>query len=173
VPELETPRLKLRKHGLGDLEECRAMWADPVVTRFIGGKPSSPQQTWARLLGYAGHWALLRFGYWAVQEKATGAFAGEVGFADFKRDIAPSMRDCPELGWAFATRVHGKGIATEAVRAALAWGDEHLDAPRTVCLIDPGNAASIRVAEKCGYSIFERSTFGGNPILFLARPRAI
>ena len=161
----------LRKHELGDLDACVAMWSDPVVTRFIGGTPSSPQQTWARVLGYAGHWELLRFGYWAVEEKATRAFAGEIGFADFKRDIAPSMRGFPELGWAFATRLHGRGFATEAVRAAQRWGDEHLDAPKTVCLIDPENAASLRVAEKCGYAIFEHATFAARPVPFLARQR--
>jgi RimJ/RimL family protein N-acetyltransferase len=170
-PVLETPRLVLRKHELGDLDACVAMWSDPVVTRFIGGTPSSPQQTWARVLGYAGHWALMRFGYWAVEEKATRTFAGEVGFADFKRTIAASMRGFPELGWAFATHAHGKGLATEAVRAAIAWGDEHLDAPRTVCLIHPENAASFRVAEKCGYEMFERAAFGGRPVVFLARQR--
>ena len=115
------------------------MWSDPVVTRYIGGKPSTEQQTWSRLLGYAGHWALMGFGYWAIVEKSSGSFAGELGFANFRRDIAASMRDVPELGWALAARFHGKGYASEAVRAAVAWGDV-LRTARTVCLINTGNA---------------------------------
>jgi RimJ/RimL family protein N-acetyltransferase len=170
-PLLETARLTLRKHRLDDLDDCIAMWSDPIVTKYIGGNPSSPQQTWARLLGYAGHWSVMRFGYWAVEEKATGAFVGEIGFADFRRDIAPAMRDVPELGWALASNAHGKGYATEAARAVVAWGDAHLPASRTVCLIDPENAASLRVAQKCGYEIFERAAFNNRPILFLARTR--
>ena len=38
-----------------------------------------------------GLWSLLGFGYWAIEEKAAGGFVGELGFADFKRDIEPSL----------------------------------------------------------------------------------
>ncbi len=170
TPVIETARLRLRAHRLEDFEDSFAMWSDPVVTRFIGGKPSTEQQAWSRLLGYAGHWVLMGFGYWAVEEKATGRFAGELGFANFKRDIAASMRDVPELGWALASPFHGQGYATEAVRAAVGWGDVRFESARTVCLIDPANLASIRVAEKCGYAVFERTLFNERPTLFLARP---
>ena len=159
----------MRAHRVADFEHSFAMWSDPVVTRFIGGKPSTEQQAWSRLLNYAGHWALMGFGYWALEEKATGRFAGEVGFANFKRDIAASMRDAPELGWALAAPFHGRGFATEAVRAAVAWGDARFESARTVCLIDPENLASIRVAEKCGYAVFERARYNERPALFLAR----
>ena len=169
APTIETARLRLRAHRLDDLEPALAMWSDPVVTRYVGGKPSTEQQTWSRMLGYAGHWALLGFGYWALEEKSSGEYIGELGFANFKRDIADSMRDVPELGWALAARVHGRGYATEAVRAAVAWGDARFGAARTVCLIDPENLASIRVAEKCGYAVFDRTLFNERPTLFLAR----
>ena len=65
------------------------------------------------------------FGHWAVEEKASGDFIGDLGFADFKRDIQPSIQGLPELGWVLASRAHGKGYATEAVRAAIAWGAAH------------------------------------------------
>ena len=168
---LETERLRLRAHRLDDFAASLAMWSDPAVTRYIGGKPSTEQQAWFRLLRNAGSWALLGFGYWAVEDKATGTFAGELGFADFKREIVPSMRGVPELGWALAPAFHGRGYGTEAVRAALAWGDRGLESARTVCLIDANNLASIRVAEKCGYAVFERGDFDGTPVLYLERPR--
>ena len=145
------------------------MWADPRVTRFIGGKPSSPQQSWARLLGYIGHWSVLRFGYWAIEEKATDSYIGEIGFADFKRDIVPAMKEVPELGFALSPIAHGKGFATEAGRAVVVWGDDNLSAARTVCMIDPENVGSLGVVAKCGYELFERGTFGGKATLFLAR----
>lgn len=171
VPVLDTPRLTLRAHRADDFDAALAMWSDPNVTRYIGGKPSTEQQTWSRLLNYAGHWSLLGFGYWAVEETASGRFIGELGFANFKRDIAPEMRDAPELGWALAAGVHGRGFGTEAVRAAVAWGDRYLAASRTVCLIDPDNAASIRIAEKCGYRAFRETQFNDRPILFFERLR--
>jgi RimJ/RimL family protein N-acetyltransferase len=169
VPVLRTERLTLRGHRAEDFDDCFAMWSDPAVTRHIGGKPSTQSQTWIRLLSYIGHWKVMGFGYWVIAESATGRFAGEIGFADFKRDIAPSMKGVPELGFALAPAFHGKGYATEAVQAVLAWGDEHFSTPRSVCLISPENLASIRVAEKCGYKIFERAAFAGEPILFLER----
>jgi RimJ/RimL family protein N-acetyltransferase len=170
VPIIETPRLRLRGHRLEDLDDCIAMWSDPAVVRFIGGTPSTPQQTWMRLLAYSGHWSLLGYGYWAIEERETGAFVGEVGFADFKRDIAQAMRGVPEIGWALASPFHGRGYGTQAVGAALSWGDENLPGSRTVCLIDPENAPSIRVAEKCGYRELDHAAYNGRPALFFSRP---
>ena len=169
IPEIETDRLIIRAHRLGDYAECVAMWADPVVTRHIGGKPSMPQQTWMRILGYAGHWSLLGFGYWAVEERSSGTFIGELGFADFKRDIVPRIDNTPELGWAFASRAHGKGFATEATRAVVAWGDRNLPSSRTVCIINPANAASIRVAEKIGFREITVTVYNGEPVLLFER----
>jgi RimJ/RimL family protein N-acetyltransferase len=166
APELSTERLTMRGHRREDFEDCAAMWGDPVVTRFIGGKPSTREQAWARLLRYVGHWALLGFGYWVVCEKGTGRFVGEVGFANFKRDIEPPLGDDPEMGWVLAPWAFGKGFATEAVQAARVWMDEDFRAPRTVCMIDPENVASLRVAEKCGYREFTR-TRADKPVILL------
>jgi RimJ/RimL family protein N-acetyltransferase len=169
VPVLETERLNLRGHRLDDFSACAAMWADPVVTRHIGGRPFTEDESWFRLLRYVGHWALLGFGYWVVEEKATGGFIGEIGFADYKRDMEPSLKDMPEIGWAFVTQSHGKGYATEAIRAAIAWGDGHFGLRRTACIINPENLASIHVAEKCGYRQHQLTTYKGQPTIVFVR----
>ena len=124
------------------------MWADPQVVAHISGTPSTPEQSWSRLLRYAGHWQHLGFGYWVVEAKVDGAFIGEVGFADYHRDTTPGITGLPEAGWALKTAVHGKGYATEAVSAMLDWADRKLDAEQTVCLLDPTYSASINVARK-------------------------
>jgi RimJ/RimL family protein N-acetyltransferase len=172
IPTLETERLTLRGHRSGDFAEAFAMWSDPLVTRHIGGKPSSKQQTWMRMLTYNGHWSFLGFGYWAIQEKATGRFVGDIGFADFRRATVAEMSDVPEMGWALAPAFHGRGFATEAALAVVAWADRHFESPRTVCMIDCENVASVRVAEKCGYRTFERTAVDDRPTLFLERFRA-
>ena len=171
-PVLETPRLRLRAHRVEDYPASCAMWASPDVTRYIGGKPSSPQQTWQRLLSYAGHWQLLDFGYWVVEERAGGRFVGELGFANYERDIVASMRGVPELGWALVPEVRGRGYATEALGATIAWGDVRFPDPRTVCLISPQNAPSIRVAQKVGFAEFARTELGGQTVLLFERIRA-
>ncbi len=169
IPTLETERLLLTGHALSDFDESAAMWGDPAVTRFIGGKPFTQSESWFRLLRYVGHWSLLGFGYWVVREKATLRFVGEVGFANFRREIEPSFGDTPEAGWAIAPWAHGRGFATESVRAAVAWGDERFGASRTVCMIDPANAASLRIAEKFGYAETTRTLFHGAPIILFER----
>src|SRR6185437_10331372 len=109
--EITSDRLVLRPHSLADVDECAAMWADPDVTKHIGGRPFTSEETWARVLRYAGHWQLLGFGYFAVRERASGKFVGDVGLADFRRAITPELV-LPEAGWALATSAHGKGYAT-------------------------------------------------------------
>lgn len=169
APLLSTPRLNLRPHRREDFQACCAMWSDPIVTRFTGVNPSTPQQTWSRLLSYIGHWSAMGFGYWVIEDRSTGLYAGEIGFADFKRNITPSMQNVPELGFALVSHLHGKGYATEAVSAVLQWGDANLPSERTVAIVHRDNAASQRVLEKAGYAVFERTAFGDHPALFLER----
>jgi RimJ/RimL family protein N-acetyltransferase len=169
APSLETERLRLRAHRLADFAECCAMWTDPVVVRHIGGQPFAAEDVWSRLLRYAGHWALLGFGYWAIEEKSSGRFVGEAGFADFKRAIEPSFAGAPEIGLALAAWAHGAGFASEAVGAALAWADDHFTMPRTVCMIRPDNLASARIAAKFGYREFARTLYRDRPTILYQR----
>ncbi len=169
APVIETERLRLRGYRLDDFDRCAALWADPVVTRFIGGKPSTREESWMRLLRNAGHWSLLGFGYWVAEEKVSGRMVGEIGFFELKREIEPSFEGMPEAGWVLAPHAHGKGFATEAVKAILAWGEKQFAGKTTACIISPENAASIRVAEKCGYREIVRTTYKGAPTIVFHR----
>lgn len=169
IPTLRTEHLTLRGHRADDLAASAEMWCDPAVTRFIGGKPSSNEETWGRLLRYRGLWAMLGFGYWLVEDRRSGRFVGEVGFADFKREMEPSIAGTPEIGWALAPWAHGRGWGTEAVRAALFWGDDQLRSSRTVCMIAPENAPSIKLALKCGYAEFSPAIYKSQPTVLFAR----
>jgi RimJ/RimL family protein N-acetyltransferase len=168
IPVLETARLTLSGHRVEDLDDSLAMWSDPEVTRFVGGKTFAREEVWARLLRYLGHWALSGYGFWQVRERATGRFVGEVGFADFKRDLALSFDGAPEAGWVLAPWSQGHGYATEAMVAALDWitAAGH---PRTVCMIDPPNLASLRVAAKCGYRELARTLYKRTEVVVLER----
>ncbi len=168
-PDIDTERLTLRRPRLEDFDEALAMWSDPSVVRFISGKPSTREEMWARLLRYVGHWELLGFGFWVVREKSTGRFVGEVGLGDFHRDIAPPLGESKEAGWVLSPSAHGKGYATEAVRAALRWNEERFGPERVVCIISPENAASLHVAHKCGFRERSRVSYKGEPILTFER----
>ncbi len=174
APLLTSERLLLRAHRRDDFDACAALWGDAELTRYIGGRPFTREESWARLLRYVGHWALNGYGFWVIEERATGRYVGEVGFADHKREMIPSLDGIPEIGWILAADVHGRGYATEAVRTALEWGDANLQAAQTACIIHPENAASLRIAEKCGYSTPRQGTYKGKPIMvsFREAPRA-
>lgn len=165
IPVIDTERLKLRGHAIGDASLVTALWSNPEVTRFIGGTALTAEECWSRLLRYAGHWSLLGFGYWILEEKATGDFVGEVGFADYQRDLKPALGAVPEAGWVLTPAKQGRGYATEAVRAALDWGREHFGPSPVACLIHPDHRASINVAEKCGFKKRQMGAYKGNPAL--------
>ena len=176
MPTLTTERLVMSAPTLADFADSRAMLANEEVTRHIGGKPLTEEESWIRLHRHAGQWALLGFGLWVVRDKA-GAFVGEVGFLDVRRQITPRLT-AVEVGWLIAPEAHGKGYATEAMRAALAWGDEHFTtAPldpslvrgRFEAIIDPPNAPSFRVAEKLGFARLGPGTYKGETVELLRR----
>lgn len=172
APTLETPRLRLRGHGLDDFPKSAAMWADPAVVRYIRPAPFTEEETWARVLRYVGHWTLLGYGFWVIEDKQTREFLGEAGFLNFHRDTEPAgIINVPEAGWAFRAEAHGRGYASEAVGAIVAWGDAHFDTP-TVCIIEQTNLASIRVAEKNGYRAKQVITYKGNELMMYIRDRA-
>ena len=164
APTLETPRLILRGHRPDDFSEVSKLWCDPRVTRLIG-KPQTAEESWGRLLRYAGHWPLLGFGYWAVEEKATGSFVGEVGLANQKRAIVPALGDTPELGWVVSPESAGRGYATEAATGALAWAQKHWRSTRVVCIMNPDHQASINIALKCGFQRADDATYKGSQVV--------
>ena len=166
IPVIETERLRLRGHTLDDFAALAAMWADPAVVRFISGKPSTREESWARLLRYPGHWSLMGYGFWAIEEKASGVFVGEGGFADFKRDIDPPFHT-PEQGWALKPDMHGKGYAYEAVSTMFRWGEAHFGRHDFVCLISADNASSLRLAHKVGYREYACTTYRGDASILL------
>ena len=169
VPLIETERLRLRAHRAEDHAGCLAIWSDPEVVRYIGGRPFTTEEVWKRLLQYVGLWSLLGYGYWAVEEKHSGRYIGDIGFADFRRDMQPSLQGMLEFGWVLAPQVHGNGYASEAVAAIAAWSQAHRPELRVVCIISPENLPSIRVAEKAGFRLWQQTVYHDSPTLVFTR----
>jgi RimJ/RimL family protein N-acetyltransferase len=155
VPVVETDRLILRGHTLEDFAAYAAMRADPVVMKFIGmGDPITEEEAWTNFRSMAGHWQFLNYGVWAIEEKASGALIGSIGYTDKKRPSTHPASAAPEMGWSLASAAHGKGFASEALRAALSWGFEFFGPVRVVCVVSDGNDASVRLAERHGFRQF-------------------
>ncbi|HSI40375.1 MAG TPA: GNAT family N-acetyltransferase [Xanthobacteraceae bacterium] len=171
APTLETQRLRLRGLKASDLDAFEQMYSDPLVYRLLTGKPLSREDAWARMLRLAGLWELSGYGYWALEDKITGALAGIAGYAEFHRTIEPNIVGKPEFGWALASSFHGRKLSTEAVTAIQAWGDKELGADETSCIIATMNAPSIHLAHKIGFRTVAEGPYNDVPHLVLLRQR--
>ena len=169
MSSLTTARLTLTPTSPDDYDDLVALWRDEAFTRFIAPGGRSPEEVWMRLLRDVGQWSLRGYGNWTVRHTETGDYAGSVGVLDFKRVLEPPF-DAPEMGWGIAPRFHGQGVALEALEAALGWCDTALKAPRTVCMIDPGNTPSLKLAARTGFREYGRTTYKTTPIILFERP---
>ncbi len=172
APILTTDRLLLRGHRAEDFQAMRRLDTDPVAVRTIFHQPLSAEESWARLLRFAGHWTLLGYGLLLVEDRATGKVIGQVGAADFHRGLGADFDGAPEYGWIFAQEVHGRGYATEAMRAAIGWMEAKRGRERTVCIIDPANGPSLRVAAKLGFAAYGEGLYKGKTVVKLERGAA-
>lgn len=160
APQILTERLCLRAHCEQDHLPATEIWQHPEVYAFITGSPLSPQDVWMRLLRYGGLWDMLGYGYWALEERETGKYIGQLGFADFKRGLIGFDGHYPEAGWVIHPDAAGKGYATEGMQAACNWLDAQPDRARSFCIISPSNLASVNVAQKLGYGFVLDTMFG-------------
>ena len=168
---LITERLTLTPVDVADHDDLRGLWADPAFVRHIFPEPLTGEDVWFRLLRDIGHWEALGHGNWTVRLRDNGDYVGSVGVLDFHRDLEPPF-DAPELGWGVHPRFQGQGLAFEALSAALAWCDDTLNAPRTVCMISPDNAPSIALARRAGYAPYIETTYKGEPVVLFERTAA-
>jgi RimJ/RimL family protein N-acetyltransferase len=169
APTLTTPRLILRAHTRDDYNSLHAIWSDRLVTKFIGGRASTPQDSWFRLMRYLGHWPMMGYGYFACCEQESGAYIGDVGIANHLRGLHPDFDNAPETGWVLSPSAFGKGYATEAMGAVVDWFEATHGKIRTVCMIETPHTASHNVATKLGYLPFSNIMIGDDPITLLER----
>ncbi|MEM9758584.1 MAG: GNAT family N-acetyltransferase [Pseudomonadota bacterium] len=162
VPEILSARLRLRGHRARDHSAATELWQCPEVYRFILGAPLSSQDVWLRILRYSGLWDFLGYGYWAVEERSSGAYVGQLGFADFRRGLVGFDGRYPEAGWVIHPAYAGRGYATEGMKAAFGWLDAQDFGARSFCLISPENELSLRVATKLGFRFALNTPMGSS-----------
>ena len=142
-PRLETTRLLLRPPIDQDIDDWAGLDADARAVEFIGGLRTR-NQAWMDMATAAGMWSLRGCSLFSVIEKDTGRWVGRVG------PWLPEGAIGTEVGWAISPTAWGKGYATEAAHAAIAWAFDHLGWADVIHCIDAPNAASIAVAERLG-----------------------
>ena len=147
VRRLETERLLLREFLDRDREPFAALNADGrVMEHFPHVLTREESDALVDRIGQ--HWAEDGVGQWAVERREDASFLGFVGLAapSFKSDFTP----CVEVGWRLAVEAWGHGYATEAARAALAFGFESRGLDEILSWTVPANVRSRAVMERIG-----------------------
>lgn len=158
--QIESERLVYRQWRASDIEPYSAFFANPEQAKYVGGH-CDRNQAWRKLTSCVGHWQLRGYGFWAIEEKSTGHFAGCVG--PWLPEGWPEL----EVGYWIMPEMQGKGYATEAVVRSRQAAYQHLGAATLVSYIHPDNHASKRVAQRAGASYektIELCTFGAHEV---------
>jgi RimJ/RimL family protein N-acetyltransferase len=145
--EIRTARLRIRNWRDEDLEPHVAMNADPRVMEFFPSIVSREEslvlfeRARARIAGHG-------YGLWPVEVVGGAPFIGWVALLEpkFSAHFTPAV----EIGWRLAADHWGRGYATEAARALLAFGFQQLALGEIVSFTTVANVRSQRVMEKIG-----------------------
>lgn len=164
---IESGRLVLGRHHVDDAESYWKLWNDQLPGA-AGVLPRDPEQAWIRLLRFVGHWHQFGFGAFLIMDKESRQLVGEAGYSYIPRGIGPHFDPFPQAGWNVGTDHRERGIAREAVLACTAWMDEFFPG-RTVCMIHPGNKASMRVANTVGFEAYDEAEYQSQPVILYER----
>ena len=145
-PVIETERLILRVPRIEDFDAYAAMGEDAENMRFIGG-PAPRAVAWRKFLQMPGAWVLQGFAMFAIIEKSSGRWLGQLG------PWRPEGWPGTEVGWAFDRAAQGRGYATEAGRAAIDWSFETLGWSEVIHSIHPDNLPSQALAQRLGSTL--------------------
>jgi RimJ/RimL family protein N-acetyltransferase len=168
--EVEAERLLLRGWRDEDLEPYARMCADPEVMRFIGGGSIlTREESDGQISRFLRHWDERGFGLWVLEEKEGGAFVGFAGLAHQEDWVRGEHKT--EVGWRLDRAFWGRGLATEAARASVAYGFETLGLERIISIIQPENRGSRRVAEKAGLTLRGETLWRDTTVLWYAVDR--
>jgi ribosomal-protein-alanine N-acetyltransferase len=141
---LETERLLLRRLTMDDLA---ALYRDPEVRRWFPDGTRTREQTREELAWIIDvHYARYGYGLWATILEDSGAFIGRCGLLPWEIEGRTEV----EVAYLLDPASWGRGLATEAARAVVGHAFATLPVDRLICLVDPGNEASRRVATRIG-----------------------
>jgi len=142
----------LRQWRPADRQPFAALNADPEVMEHLHGLMTREESD-AFVDRIEAHWRDRGFGLWALEVPDEAELIGYTGLA-----VHPFMPQ-PEIGWRLARRFWGRGLATEAARAALADGFERVGLEEVVSFTIPANVRSTRVMERLGMTHDPRDDF--------------
>ena len=147
-----TKRLALHRFTLDDAPFAFELVNDPAFLRYIGDRGVRTMDDARAYLsnGPLASYERHGFGLFKVVRLATGEPVGMCGL--LKRDTLDDV----DVGYAFLPAFWSHGYAIEAVAGTLDYARKTQQLTRVVAIVQPDNAASIRVLERAGFA-FERT----------------
>ena len=153
---LETKRLILRHLVLDDLDELFTLYQDPEIRRYFPDGVKNYDDTREELEWHMnGHPEHPELGLWATIHKETGKFIGRCGLLPWEIDGKLEI----EVAYLLDRNFWHQGLATEAATGILKYAFGNLNLSRIICLMDPENIASQKVAQRIGMKL-ERKVDG-------------
>lgn len=139
----------LRRWEDAEAEVYAAIWADPQIARAVHpGRPVDADYGLRVFASRHSNWSIHGFGDWAVQDRRSGELVGTVGLG--RPGYLPGFEQATDLGWLLRPAYWGRGLASEAARAAMDAAFTHLPLDELIAIIDPGNERSVSVANRLG-----------------------
>jgi ribosomal-protein-alanine N-acetyltransferase len=153
---LEAQRLILRHLVMDDLGALFALYRDPQIRKYFPDGALTLEQTKEELEWHLhGHPEHPELGLWATIHKESGKFIGRCGLLPWEIDNVLEI----EIAYLLDKSYWGQGLATEAALGIMDYAFEKLNVSRLICLIDPCNSASQKVAQRIGMTL-ERKVDG-------------
>lgn len=143
APTLETDRLIIRGPQTTDFDALADFYADGDYCSGFGG-PMERDDAWRWFAMNIGHWQIHGYGYFTIEDKASGKPAGLSGIWN------PEGWPEPELGYVVYKDFNRKGIAYEASVRMRQWAYDDLGMTTLSSHIVPDNTASVALATRLG-----------------------
>lgn len=146
MTELHTARLRLEPCCQDHLQGLHMLNSDPLVMRYITGKPDTLEDTQSMIDRVQARWAEFGYSWWSFIELSSGEIIGAGCVQHLNRDPAGPL----ETGWRLRQDRWGQGFASEAAQAMGRFAFETLNAPLlcAVCMVE--NKPSSTVMERLG-----------------------
>lgn len=150
---LETERLVLRHLVMDDLDELFVLYQDAEIRKYFPEGVLNYQDTKEELEWHMhGHPRHPELGLWATVHKETGKFIGRCGLLPWEIEGQHEV----EIAYLLDKAFWHQGLASEAAKGILEYGFNILNLSRLICMIDPENSASQKVAERIGMTFEKR-----------------
>ncbi len=165
IPILTTPRLILRPWSPSDADRLFTILQEAEMFKYFP-QSKAPERPWVDkyIKGHLAHWQERGYGHWAVANRADGEVIGWNGL-----EYLPETGET-EVAYLLSRQTWGRGFATEAAGAALAFGRGNCHLHPIIGLVHPDNIGSLRVLEKIGLVFSNRANYWGMEFLRYITP---